>query len=276
VVRNLILLILFILTFCSPTFSFAKDKEEADRSRVRTIRFDDLQLSITEKNPNEGYLIQFLKDGRVIFTGECAFRVHEPKMVTATPRPNCRSLLVYCFSGGAHCCMTLIIATSCNSQKDLATVNLEHSGDEVKFVNADGGDAKELQVIDWQLAYYSPEDSELELPFADSPEMDRLLVFDGGKWRVDRVGEFRRYYEIRFGKSRDAALAAAKKGNDEERIAVRAMQAAYYSLMSGKSVEDAREVLNRLLPPSWKPESAKVIEDIRRAVAEYNPVVEIQ
>jgi len=45
--------------------------------------------------------------------------------------------------------------------------------------------------------------------------------------------------------------------------------------MSGKSVEEAQEALNYLLPPSWKPESARIIEDIRHAVTEYNPVEEI-
>jgi len=172
--------------------------------------------------------------------------------------------------------MTLIIATSCNSQRDLATVDLAHSADEVKFINADGRADKEMQVIDWQLAYYSPANSDLQLSFADSPGMDRLIVFDGGRWRVDHIGEFSRYYEARFDKSREAALRAAGKKNREDRVAPWAIQAAYYSLMSGKSVEQAREVLVSLLPPSWQPESAAVIEDIRRAVVEYDPVEQIR
>jgi hypothetical protein len=276
VVRNLILFAAIVATFYFVALSYAGDREQTGRSRIKTIRFDDLQLSITEKPGNEGYLLQFIRDGRVVFTGECAFRVHEPKIIADVPLPNSKSLLAYCFSGGAHCCMTLFIATNCNSWKTLTAVDLAHSADEVKFVNANGRTSRQIKLVDWQLAYYGPEDSRLQLPFSESPGMDRLLVFDDGKWRVDRVGEFSRYYVNLLGKSRKAALSAAGKKKDEDRAAAKALEAAYYSLMSGRSVEDARDVLDSLLPPSWKPEAARIIEDIRQAVTEYNPVEEIQ
>jgi hypothetical protein len=275
VFKNLILLVVIIATFCFTACSFAKDKE-AGGTKMKTIGFDDLQLSVTEKPGDTGYLLQFLRDGRTIFTGECAFRLYEPRIISGVPLANCRSLLAYCFSGGAHCCTTLVIATNCGPQKTLATIDLAHSADEVKFVSADSQAAKEMRIVDWQLAYYGPENSDHQLSFADSPGMDRLLVFDNGKWRVDRIGEFSRYYEARFSKSRNAALLASKKRKDEELAAAGAIQAAYYFLMSGKSVEETEEILNRLLPQSWKPESGKVAEDIRRAVTEFSPVEEIQ
>lgn len=282
VFRNLIIFAAAVAAFNFTALCFAGNfpgfpgnKEGAGRTRMKTIQFEDLQLSVTEKPQNEGYTLQFLRDGNPIYTGECAFRVHDPKIVTGIPLPNCRSVLAYCFSGGAHCCMTLLTATNCSQEKTLTAVDLAHSDGEVQFVSADGKAAREMKVMDWQLAYYGPENSDLQLSFADSPGMDRLLVFDNGKWRVDRAGEFKRYYETRLEKSRTAALAAAGKRNGVDRAAASAIQAAYYSLMSGKSADDSREMLNLLLPASWKPESAGIIEDIRRAVTEYNPVEEL-
>jgi len=47
---------------------------------------------------------------------------------------------------------------------------------EVNFIDADGTSRKVLKVYDWQFAYYAPEDSQIQLSFANSPAMTRLLV----------------------------------------------------------------------------------------------------
>jgi hypothetical protein len=55
-----------------------------------------------------------------------------------------------------------------------------------------------------------------------------------------------------------------------------AIQAAYYDLMSGRSVEEASEVLSRLFPDRWKSKSAKIAQDVSRAASEFNPVETIR
>ena len=180
-------------------------------------------------------------------------------------------LLAYCFSGGAHCCTTLFIATECGPRISLDMVDLGHTDGKVKLTEADGVPGKMIKVHDWQFAYYGPEDSQIQLSFVDSPAMTRLLVFDNGHWRADRVGEFSRFYSRLLREAIHEARSSARR-RDPELTTSLAMKAAYYSLMSGKPIEKAAEVLNRLFPTKWRPEAEKIIQDVHRAVSEFNPV----
>ena len=130
---------------------------------------------------------------------------------------------------------------------------------------------KMIKVHDWQFAYYESEDSQIQLSFADSPAMIRLLVFDNGHWRPDRIGEFSQFYSRLLRQTMNEARVSGRKG-DTELTASLAIKAAYYSLMSGKPVEKAAEVLSRLFPVKWRPESGKIIQDIHHAASEFNPV----
>ncbi|MFZ2445513.1 MAG: hypothetical protein WAW37_04075 [Syntrophobacteraceae bacterium] len=240
------------------------------------MQLDDLDLSITE-SPGRGvvdggYILNFSRRGRSVYTGECAFRVYDPLIVSDVPEPGCRSLLAYCFSGGAHCCMSLVIATACGAQQSLSQIDLTHSGSEVKFLGVGPKGAKALKVTDWGFAYYSPDETDLQLSFADSPGMSRLVVFEGGRWRVDRIGEFGRFYEPLFREAKHTVRLASRKENNAELEAGRAIRAAYYCFMSGKPAEEASEELKRLLPRTWKPEAEKIFEDIKRSASQFNPV----
>lgn len=273
-------LILFVAVlaavFCFSSRCRAECGKKDGPGGGENITFYDLQFSIAENRPDRGCLLRVSKQGREIFVGECAARVHEPKVFSDLPSANCQSLLAYCFSGGAHCCMLLVVATRCAARTALDVIDLAHSDARVKFVDADGSGRKEIGVVDWQFAYYGMEGSDLQLSFADSPAMSRLLVFDGGKWRPDRAGEFGRFYEGLYRQSSREARSASLGRKDSERVAGKAIAAAYYSVMSGKSAAEAAEVLLRLLPGSWKSESGKIIRDISRAVSEFDPVETIE
>lgn len=229
------------------------------------------EITVRERSEKSGYFLKFLEGNEELFGGECAFKTHEPRTYANTPFPGCRTFLAYCFSGGAHCCTTLFIATECGLGTSLDMADLEDSGGKVKFMRVEGARGKVMRVYDWRFAYYGPVGSQVELPFIDSPAMTRLLVFDGGRWRVDRAGEFAPFYTRLF---RDAVhrTRMSRRRHDAELTASLAMKAAYYSLMIGKPAAEAARVLNMLFPPMWRPETVAIFRDIRREVSEFNPV----
>jgi hypothetical protein len=262
---------LFAITIIPLQSAFAEDKEHGCAEATRQFRLGELTLCITKSSANGSYILKFSKDEEELFAGECFFKTHEPVIVPNTPLPNCSVLLAYCFSGGAHCCTTLFIATKCGPSISLDMADLGDTNGEVKFTQAEDLPGKAIKVHDWQFAYYGPEDSQIQLSFVDSPAMTRLLVFDNGHWRVDRVGEFSRFYSRLLHEAVNEARSSTRKREPELTTSL-AMKAAYYSLMSGKRIEEAAEVLNRLFPIRWRPEADKVIQDIYRAVSEFDPV----
>ncbi len=267
------LLTIFVLSTMTlvPLHPSFAGKRSGPEGGTEQFRLGDLNLCITRTSPDGDYSVQFSKGEQVLVSGECAFKTHEPKTFRNMPLPNCRTLMTYCFSGGAHCCTTLFIATECGPRRSLDMVDLAHTDGTVKLTDADGAQGKMIKVHDWQFAYYGTEDSQIELSFADSPAMTRLLVFDNGHWRPDRVGEFSRFYSRLLRQTMREARTSGRKG-DTELTASLAIKAAYYSLMSGEPVEKAAEVLARLFPMKWRPQSEKIIQDVHRAVSEFNPV----
>jgi hypothetical protein len=267
--------VMFMMIIIPPNCSFASDKERHSGRGMKEFKLGELKLSVSEESEDGHYLMRFSKGKEVIYSGECAFKTQEPKTVANTPLPDCSTLVAYCFSGGAHCCTTLYIATQCGKAISLDMVDMAHSDMRVKFVEGDETPQKALKIFDWQFAYYAPEDSQIQLSFASSPAMTRLLVFDNGHWRPDRLGEFSGFYSRLFRQTVHEAGIRARK-YEPESVAATAFKAAYYSIMSGESSEQAAEVLNRLLPAQWKPESHSIVKDINRAALEFNPVEEIR
>ncbi len=261
----------FAITIIPLHSALAQDKEHGCGEGTRQFRLGELTLCITKSSANGGYLLKFSKGEEELFAGECFFKAREPVVVPNTPLHNCRMLLAYCFSGGAHCCTTLFIATKCGPNISLDMADLEDTNGKVKFIKAEGVPGKAIEVHDWQFAYYGPEDSQIQFSFMDSPAMTRLLVFDNGHWRVDRVGEFSRFYSRLLHEAVHEARSSARRREPEFTTSL-AMKAAYYSLMSGKPVEEAAEVLNQLFPTRWRSEAGKIVKDIYRAVSEFDPV----
>ena len=262
---------LFAITIIPLHGALAGDKEHGRREGTKQFKLGELKLCITKSSANGDYFLKFSKGEEDLFAGECAFKTHEPVTVPNTPLPDCRMLLAYCFSGGAHCCTTLFIATECGPGTSLDMVDLGDTDRKVKLTQADGVPGKVIRVYDWQFAYYGPEDSQIQLSFVNSPAMIRLLVFDNGHWRVDRVGEFSRFYSRLIREAVYEARGSAQRREPELTTSL-AMKAAYYSLMSGKPIGEAVEVLNQLFPTRWRPEAGKIIQDIYRAAFEFDPV----
>lgn len=141
----------------------------------------------------------------------------------------------------------------------------------MKLIRTAGAPGKEIEVRDWQFAYYGSPDFKIEFTFADSPAMVRLLVFQGGHWRVDRAGEFSLFYSRLLRVTVEKARAAARREKTDATVSL-VMEAAYYDLMTGASPGRASALLYRLLPPGFKSETTEVMRDIRRAVSGFDPV----
>lgn len=254
----------------------AKEQKAKDKTKVKEIKFDDLRILTEEGSEGWDYSLKFMKDDSILLSEECAFEVNKPGTVEGFPRPDCRSAFFYCFSGGAHCCMSLTLATHCGPLHFLDLIDLAHSDARVRFVDADQNGTQEIKIVDWQFAYYGPEGSDNQLAFADSPPLTRLLVFGKDGWRVDHIGEFENFYTGLYKASQREIRTHNRKKGENERSAGLAIRTAYYCLMSGKSPGEAREVLDRFLPQSWKQESGKILDDIKRAAADFNPAESIE
>lgn len=272
VIAKLVAIFVLLAITITPLHSaLAKDKDLGCGEGTRQFRLGELTLCITESSANGGYLLKFTKGEEELFACRCTFKTNEPVNVPNTPLADCQMLLAYCFSGGAHCCTTLFIATKCGPGISLDMVDLADTGEKVEFTQVEGVPGKVIKVNDWQFAYYEPEDSQIQFSFVDSPAMTRLLVFDKERWRADRVGEFSRFYSRLLHKAVHEARRSARRHEPELTTSL-AMKAAYYSLMSGKPIEEAAKVLNQLFPVGWRHEAGKIIQDIYRAVSEFDPV----
>ena len=270
-IKKLIAILVLSAIAAFPFHASMAGDDSPGRKDTMQFKLGELALRITPAPADGGYQMAFSKGREKLFDCECALKTHEPRTLQHTPSQNCHTLLAYCFSGGAHCCTTLFIATECDSEGSLDMIDLGHSDAEVKFIRTDDAPGRVMKIHDWQFAYYGLENSEIQLSFAHSPSMTRLLVFDNGRWRADRAGEFSQFYSGLLRKTVDEARTSALRSRSELTASL-AIQAAYYDLMGGGSVKDAGRILSRFLPEKWKSDSDKIVQDVSRAVIEFNPI----
>ncbi len=224
--------------------------------------------------------VRLTSSGATKYSCESRTLVPEAVIETDSPRTGYDSMLVEVYSGGAHCCYTTIVCIV-HGSKAGATAFDRQDGGTFGFTDVDGDGVKEIQINDWSFAYYGTNDSDLELSFAFSPAMARLMVYEGDKWRADRPGEFTNFYAERKARcEKDARIAAEKakqqgyyhrtRGEIENNVSV-AIEAAYYMHMSGGAEAEIRDLLQGLLPPAWQSQSRKIASDIRRYSKDFNP-----
>lgn len=79
-------------------------------------------------------------------------------------------LFVEAYSGGAHCCYTLLVVSEVGERSILATIDFAHSGPTVIDYDADG--VHEIELLDWTFAYWNTS-------FAESPAPTVVLRWNG-------------------------------------------------------------------------------------------------
>lgn len=254
------------------------------KGKVKRYGLLNFELSIEESNGGTriggaGYQVELTHSGKSLFKEESYGAVPDVKVLSNTPSKDCKGMLAMLFSGGAHCCFTAILATACQRAETAVVLDLQDGGT-VEFIDANGDGTKEISFLDMQFGYYDSEVSDLGFPFATSPAMHRLLVFEKNGWRVDKPGEHEEFYSKLMLKSKAATereLAARrwKQGDptDDEPAAASAMETTYYALMAGEAESGAKELLQNLLPPRWQDAREKIFSDIKEKIKELSPVV---
>ena len=172
------------------------------------------------------------------------------------PVPGCRTMVIPVFTGGAHCCFELYLASQCGGEDRLYSVGLGHSDDaEFTDLNADG--RMEMIVDDWSFAYYGPDGGEVSMSFAESLPFPRVFVHDKDGWRVDHPGEFAGFYTA---KRRE--LEQEFKDPDPGPAIVWAALA----LMEGLPQKDVAVGFVSRLPKDWRPVAQRVMDDVLGAL----------
>jgi len=205
----------------------------------------------------------------LLHSGKDITQINDPmREVTADgpladfPLPGCESMKVEMFTGGANCCFGYYLLTSCPDG--------EHAG----YLEPGNGGVGEAQpalrayaVDDPTFFYYQPKNQKAASPLflsrADSPRVNRFLVYDKGLWRADKPGEFPAVYK--------SLLVELDRDKDMNPTA-KAISTAYYSLMAGEKASAIFRELKRALPKEWTPLTNTVNADIRAAVKDFNPV----
>ncbi len=180
----------------------------------------------------------------------------------AFPLPECRSMKVEMFTGGANCCFGYYLLTTCPDEEFAALIEPRDGG----LGPADRG-LRAYPADEAAFHYYEPagqtgEDT-LSLNRAASPRPTRYIVFDAGSWRADKIGEFPAVYKALISR------VTAEKGMDP---AARAITLSYYTLMAGQGEDAAARVLRRYLPKKYAPLASRIFADIRKAADAFNPV----
>ena len=180
----------------------------------------------------------------------------------AFPLPECRSMKVEIFTGGANCCFGYYLLTECQDEKFAAFIEPRDGG-----LGAAERKLRAYSADEAAFYYYEPAGQtgadKLSLSRSASPRLTRHIVFEDGFWRADKTGEFPAVYNALI------RQATREKGMDPT---AKAITVSYYTLMAGKSADRAFHVLKRFLPGKYVPLASQIFADIQKAAGGFNPV----
>ncbi len=224
--------------------------------------FHKFRISTRPDAELEGY-----SDLKITYSGKIAAEPEdEPFRETSFEKPGgdfpasgCETLKLEVFTGGANCCFGYYIMTSCPD------------GDYLGYIEPfDGMMSKSslpgaFSVDEPYFIYYGVEDGtvSLDLSRVESPRPQRLLVFENGAWRADKVGEFAQHYRSLSEKAGD--------GFDKGAPAA-AILKAYYAYMAGDSKEQVLGLLKKELPAEYAVLSEAIFADIAGAAGNLDLV----
>ena len=178
------------------------------------------------------------------------------------PLPDCASMSVEMFTGGANCCFGYYLITSCADGDHAAYIEPRNGGLGEALPNL-----RAYPVDDPAFFYYEPQNQQgadkLALSRVESPRLTRLLVFADGAWRADIPGEFPAVYTL--------LLSETRKAKDMDKAA-RGISLAYYALMAGQKDDAAFKLLKRSLSQKHAPLASTIFTDIKNSVLDFAPV----
>ncbi len=277
--HNLPFALIVILSLLTFETAYAKKKSGRELHKL-----GGFEVNIEEVNDSwnigKTYRTALSRSKENIFEEQSYMMAPEVKYLKGIPAKGCDAMIVWLYSGGAHCCFTAILCTACGPKETAVILDLSDSKD-LNFIDANGDGTKEIAYLDMQFSYYDPDISSLDLSFSTSPAMLRLLVFDQNRWRPDKPGEYKKYYLDLLPKSKNKAaqylsrrIGKKASATEDEPAASAAMEAAYYALMACEPEENVKELLKKLLPARWQEAKEKVFSDIKQNLHEANPVIQ--
>ena len=268
-----------------------KNKAKPDAAGTKPkATFGDVELFVKKSNQNEIYTyysVQLKRSKKTIFEDESTEPVQ--KITNDNPKNGCRTMTVGLHSGGNHCCTAVLLCAECDGKSTVDELDLGE-GAATGFKDVARNGVKALEIYDCAFNEYGldvPGQRYWGMPHVSTKCMARYLIFDNGQWRLDRPGEFRELYDDLGRKARSetqksiSAVQRAKARRDDaelEECSVVAglIQTAYYSLMAMNLEKDCFEALRKSLPADLQPVSRKLFGDIKKAVAEFNPLKHLE
>ncbi len=258
-----------LIFFCHALYKPATAAQESPKS----YKFQNFEVATEPDLKDQNtFLVRVLMDGRQVYAGESSLNPPKVRELNATPSPDCRTVLVELFSGGAHCCFTDLVLTTCPKGRTAAEIDLSN-GPGVKFRDTTRSGTMQIVLNDWSFSYYSFNDR-VRLSFASSPAMKRLLVFEANGWRPDTPGQFPAFYKNRVTEAYRDFRKSPK--SDTESKASRVIAGAYYEFMRTGNEKEALSILRKNFPRPWQPFSDRVLSDIKKAALDFNPIKPIR
>lgn len=240
-------------------------EETRDGLSNATIYFGDFTVAVRKEKENPAYKqVALSYNGESLSDDGDGYRTVIPGGVTLDfPLPDCRTMTLELFTGGANCCFAYYILMNCPDEDLIEFNEPMHGG--MGALTRVSGNVSGYPINDPAFMYYSTEnqkgDAALSLSGAESPRPTRYIVFADNVWRVDKVGEFAPAYR---------ALPEKLKGKDINPASL-AISLAYYSYMAGDDEETVKALLKAELPKEYAPLTEIIFKDVVKAVEEFKP-----
>lgn len=186
----------------------------------------------------------------------------------AIEHDECRSMWFTFATDGVSCCLGNYVFTSCGKASSAFIVDGDRY--DVEKASSDLTEkAAHFVFVDTAFKAYEKSDAAgglvLSFSFGNSPVVERLLVFDGKRWRADEPGRFPEFYEERLAETSGFSI------DDDADAAGKAITGAYQAFFIRGSETLARVVFDAYFPQNMKTIADAVFADVMRAARKPLP-----
>ncbi|WP_029457461.1 lysozyme inhibitor LprI family protein [Solidesulfovibrio alcoholivorans] len=180
------------------------------------------------------------------------------------PRPGMTTLVVTSFSGGATGCCYSYAFLTLDADGRCQLVTTLDSGRRGEFDAGFFEDDGRILCGSWPFEGYAPDGNgpSFAIFHANAPWLARQLVFDGGRWRADRAGEFPDFYKARLAK-----LPAPASAADADSRGSLALETAYDALMAGMDARTASGLTAKALGTKLAALAPTLVKDVQQVIA---------
>ncbi len=174
------------------------------------------------------------------------------------PLPGYQTLKINMFTGGANCCFGYYLLSS-SAQASVAAYIAPGDYNVV-------WESGRYVISDPYFMYYAPAFADNKIAFnrVQSPRPLRLLVFEQGKWRMDKPGEFPAFYQEQM-----ALLPHRQPPHNQ--LAGEILRL-YYALMSGQNEDECRAAFMRAPLAEYQKFHSQLFDEVSKSAKIFNPI----